>query len=163
MDVLYSSKGFSKSVTARKIVSIIICLIVMVTMIFYAQSKVKGPRQNVVIGGINGTYTHYQSTKFRFSSDERQSITILGFAFGIVAVADAAVLGLNRTSWTEIRKDRIKGNFMGKTISYPVSEIKNVSTFGDFLIINGSAGTTGLITENPKRAREVIDKLLLNR
>lgn len=163
MDVLYCSKGISKSAMARKTVSIIICFVIMVAMIFYAQSKVKGPKQNVVIGGINGTYTQYQSTRFRFSSDERQSITILGFAFGIVAVADAAVLGLSRTSWTEIREDKIKGKFMGKTISYPISKIKNVSAFGDFLIINGSAGTTGLITENPKQARKVIDKLLLNR
>lgn len=158
MDVLYSSKGISKTAVTKKAISIVLCLIIMIGLIIYSQSKVKGRTHNVSLGG---QFTSISFDEYRFSSSERKGVTTIGFLFGVFAIFDAATLGLSRTSWVEIRKDTVKGNFMGKTVSCAISDISNVSSYSNYLILTGKQGVTMLVAENPKNARAVLDSLLL--
>lgn len=160
MEVLYHSKGISKTAMMRKIISIVICLLLMIGLLSYAGSSVKGETHNISFGG---RATRVSFDEYRFSSDEREGISIIGFVFGIMAIIDATILGLSRKSWTEIRKDVIKGNFMGKTVSHSVADITKVSVYNSYLILTGKFGKAGLVVENPSAARKVIDELLLNR
>ena len=160
MEVLYSSKGISKAAATKKIISIIICVALMIGFFIFSESKVKGRTQNVSIGG---QYTSITLDKYRFSSEERKAVAGIGMAFGIMAIFDAALLGLCRVSWTEICRDKIKGSFMGKTASYSTEDITNATVFGNYLILDGKFGKASLIVQDPKQARKVIDEILLNR
>lgn len=160
MEVLYRSKGISKAAATKKLVSVIISLALMVGLIIYAGSEVKGKTQAIP---NNGKISYVRFNENRFSAEEQKGIVGIGFVFGIMAIIDAATLGLSRTSWTEIHKDTIKGSFMDKTVAYPTADITKVDGYGNYLILTGKFGRGVLIVENTKAARKVIDDILLSR
>ena len=144
----------------KKLISIIICFVLMAGFFIYAGSEVKGEAHAIP---NNGGISYVSFNENRFSVEEQKGLISIGFVFGIMAIIDAATLGLSRTSWVEIRSDTIKGNFMGKTVSYPIADITKVSIYSNYLIITGKFGFGTLIVENAKTARKVIDDLLLKR
>lgn len=161
MDILYRSKGISQSAIVKKLIAVVIFVAIFVGLMVFAGSKVSGPRETIAIGGMNGKRVTTSMTKARFSSEERTGLELLACVFAVMAAFNAIEMGLGRASWTEIRKDVIKGSFMGKTFSYPVSQIANVSSFGEYLIISGKSGKIGLVTNDPPKARKIINDLLL--
>ena len=160
MEVLYSSKGISKSAATRKIISIVVCIALMIGLLIFSQSKVEGKRQNISFGGVSSSISF---DEYRFTKEERKGIDAIGYAFGIVAIIDAAILGLSKKSWTEIHRDVIIGNFMSKTVSCSVSEITNASVSGNYLVVTGAFGKVRLIVDNATEARRILDNLLLKR
>lgn len=155
MNVLYSSKGISKGATKKKLISIIVCLVIAFAMIIIGSSKTKGPSQLISVGG--GSAHRVSFDKNRFSADQQKAMAALSLGFGMVALFDAALLAGCRVSWTEITETTIKGSYMGKTVSCSMSDVKKISQFGEHLFIEGPAGKFGLITEDPKKAREIIE------
>lgn len=160
METLYQSKGIAKSDITKKMISIVICFVIMIGLFIFAQSEVKGKTHAIP---SNGGISYVSLNEARFSEDEQKALVILGFVFGILAVVDAATIGLGRTSWVEITQSTIKGNFMGKTVSYPITDITKVSAYNNYLIISGKFGVGVLVVQNAKTARKVINELLLAR
>lgn len=160
MEILYQSKGISKANATKKLISIIICLVLMAGFFIYAGSEVKGKTHAIP---NNGGISYVSFSENRFSAEEQKGLIYIGFVFGIMAILDALTLGLSRTSWVEISNDTIKGSFMRKTVSYSTADITKISVYNNYLIITGKFGIGALIAENAKTARKVIDDILLKR
>lgn len=158
MDVLYRSKGISKAAVTKKLVSIVLCLVLAFSLVIIGSSKTKGPSQMVSIGG--GTAQSISLERSRFSAEEQKGFAALALVSGLIAIIDAGLLAGSRISWIEIYRDSINANCMGKSVSYSIEEITQISEFGDYLIISGSSGKVALITDNPKKVHKLLDKLV---
>lgn len=119
--------------------------------------------QSFTIGGIDGNHVTTSLSSPRFSSDERQGIEGIAYGFAALSLVELIQLLIGLTSWTEISKNSVKGNFSGKSISCPVNSITSISTFGEYVIVSGTSGRVFLVVDNPKKAVKVLNGLLLSR
>lgn len=156
MEILYQSKGISKKTITKRMISIVLCLVMMAVLIAVGSSKVEGPAQNISVGG--GSSKIIRQERSRFSAEEQKGIVTLAVVFGLVALADAGLLAGARTSWLEVRTDSINANSMGKTVSYAIHEITKISKLDDYLIISGTGGTAILVAEDPDKAQKLISR-----
>lgn len=163
MEVLYQSKGISKSALITKLVSITLSLVIAIGLLTLAASKVTGPMQTSVIGGLNGYHVTTRPTHYRFDSEERKGIESISYFFAVVALIDVVQLAIAQTSWIEIRSDAVHGGFAGKTISCPTNRITSVTSFGNCMIISGTFGKSLLIAKNQKMAINTLNSLLMER
>ena len=158
MEVLYRSKGISKTAVAKKVISIIVCLILAFVLIMIGSSKTKGSSQMISVGG--GAARSVSLEKNRYSAEEQQGFAALALMAGLLAVIDAGLLAGCRISWTEIHTDSVQGSCMGKSVSYPLAEITQISEFGNYLIVAGSAGKIVLVVDDPKKTHKLLNKLV---
>lgn len=159
MRALYRSRGISKAAVAKKLLSIAVCVILAVVLIMLAGSKTEGPSKMYSIGG--GPASSISLEKDRFSDEAQQGLATLACVLALMALIDAVLLGLYKISWTEIYSDSIRANYMGKTVSYYIADITQISEMAGHLIISGSGGRIGLITQNPKRVHKLLEDLLM--
>lgn len=161
MEKLYHSKGISKAAIAGRLISVAMFVVIAISLFVLSEAKVEGPTQNISIGG--GPIQQVTTERNRFTSSEQQSIIIGGFVAVIFATADAAMLVLFLRSWTDIYPDSIQANSMGKTVSCRIADITEVSVNGSRLQVSGPTGKTVLITEDPQKARKIVEDLILKR
>ena len=158
MDIMYRSRGVSQTAVWKRLIAIIIFLVLTFSMFFIGSAKTKGPAQTVSIGG--GPIQTIRLSKDKYSPDEQKVFAVLAITFALLAVAEGCLLGGACVSSTEITWNSIRGNTMGKTVSYPITNITKVSRYGDYIFISGTSGTAVLIVADPARVHELLSKLI---
>lgn len=158
MDILYRSQGVSQAAVRKRLIAILIFLVLTFSLFSIGSAKTKGPAQTVSIGG--GSSQTIRFSKDKFSPDEQKAFAVLAITFALLALAEGCLLGGARISSTEITRESAHGNTMGKTVSYPIANITQVSRYGDYIFISGTSGTAVLIAEDPARVHELLSKLI---
>ena len=154
------SKGIGKKAVMKKIVSIIITCLIGISLVIMSRAETKGPTRAVSIGGA-GSISYVSLDEERFSDEVQQILILAGYVCVIYALIDAILLACYKISWTEIYRDRINANYMGKTVTYRITDIIKITEFGNHIFISGSAGSIGIITADPKEVSKILKSLIL--